>query len=195
VITTDAQISIYNAKYKYLFWRPSTAIIAGNYLQDPAWTSFWAAPQHPEYPSGHGGQVGSQQGVLDAFLGPRPPAPLPLSSPDALGVTRTYTHWKTITDDVINARVWEGVHFRTSDVTGSAKACAWPAGKWAASQRSACKETRCLDPREARIHRNPLLTGRVLSRMGLARQRWGCYKPKGSTVRWQAGICARGRLK
>jgi hypothetical protein len=65
VITTDAQISIYNAKYKYLFWRPYTAITTGDYLQDPTWTSFLAAPQHPEYPSGHGGQIGSQQGVLD----------------------------------------------------------------------------------------------------------------------------------
>jgi len=118
VITTDAQISIYNAKYKYLFWRPYTAITTGDYLQDPTWTSFWAAPQHPEYPSGHGGQIGSQQGVLDAFLGPRAPALIPLTSPDALGVTRTYADWKTITDDVINARVWEGVHFRTSDIKG-----------------------------------------------------------------------------
>jgi hypothetical protein len=118
VITTDAQISIYNAKYKYLFWRPYTAITTGNDLQDPSWTSFWAAPQHPEYPSGHGGQIGSQQGVLDAFIGPRAPAPIPLTSPDAPGVTRTYTEWNTISDDVINARVWEGVHFRTSHITG-----------------------------------------------------------------------------
>jgi hypothetical protein len=118
VITTDAQISIYNAKYKYLFWRPYTAITTGDYLQDPSWTSFWAAPQHPEYPSGHGGQIGSQQGVLDAFIGPRAPAPIPLTSPDAPGVTRTYTEWNAISDDVINARVWEGVHFRTSDITG-----------------------------------------------------------------------------
>jgi hypothetical protein len=118
VITTDAQISIYNAKYKYLFWRPFTAITTGDYLQDPSWTSFWVAPQHPEYPSGHGGQIGSQQGVLEAFLGPRAPAPIPLASPDAPSVTRTYTEWKTISEDVINARVWEGVHFRTSDITG-----------------------------------------------------------------------------
>jgi hypothetical protein len=118
VVTTDAQISIYNAKYKYLFWRPYTAITTGNYLQDPTWTSFWAAPQHPEYPSGHGGQIGSQQGVLDAFLGPNAPAPIPLTSVDAVGVTRSYTNWNTITRDVIDARVWEGVHFRTSDISG-----------------------------------------------------------------------------
>jgi hypothetical protein len=118
VITTDAQIATYNAKYKYLFWRPYTAITTGSYLQDPTWTSFWAAPQHPEYPSGHGGQIGSLQGVLDAFVGRRARAPIPLTSPDAPGVTRTYSDWSIITDDIINARVWEGVHLRTSDVTG-----------------------------------------------------------------------------
>ncbi|MBO0824844.1 MAG: phosphatase PAP2 family protein [Actinobacteria bacterium] len=118
VITTDAQIATYNAKYKYVFWRPYTAITTGSYLQDPTWTSFWVAPQHPEYPSGHGGQIGSQQGVLHAFVGQLAPAPIPLTSPDAPGVTRTYSDWKTISQDVINARVWEGVHFRTSDVTG-----------------------------------------------------------------------------
>jgi hypothetical protein len=118
VITTDAQIATYNAKYKYLFWRPYTAITTGGFLPDPSWTSFWAAPQHPEYPSGHGGQIGSQQGVLDAFVGRRARAPVPLTSPNAPGVTRTYTDWKTMTSDIINARVWEGVHFRTSDITG-----------------------------------------------------------------------------
>jgi hypothetical protein len=118
VITTDAQISIYNAKYKYLRWRPYTAITTGTLDQDPAWTSFWAAPQHPEYPSGHGGYAGASQAVLEAFLGPGTPAAIPLTSPDDPGVTRTYTDWETITDEVINARVWEGVHFRFSDVTG-----------------------------------------------------------------------------
>jgi len=132
VITTDAQIATYNAKYKYLFWRPYTAITTGSYLQDPAWTSFWVAPQHPEYPSGHGGQIGAQQGVLDVFVGPRAPAPVALTSPDAPGVTRTYTDWKTITGDVINARVWEGVHFRTSDITGvdlGLQVARWEAGQ------------------------------------------------------------------
>jgi hypothetical protein len=121
VITTDAQISIYNAKYKYLFWRPYTAITTGSFDQDPAWTSFWAAPQHPEYPSGHGGVAGSADAVLTAFLGPQSPAPIAITSPDAPGVTRTYTNWLTITEEVINARVWEGVHFRTSDITGAAQ--------------------------------------------------------------------------
>jgi hypothetical protein len=120
VITTDAQIAILNAKYKYLFWRPYTAITTGTIDQDPTWTSFQVAPQHPEYPSGHGGQIGSQQGVLEGLIGTTPPMPIALTSPTAPGVTRTYTDWATISNDVIDARVWEGVHYRTSDLVGVA---------------------------------------------------------------------------
>lgn len=132
VITTDAQIAIYNAKYKYLFWRPYTAITTGSINPDPTWTSFSVAPQHPEYPSGHGGQIGSQQAVLDALVGPATPAPIALTSPNDPGVTRTYTNWATITREVINARVWEGVHFRTSDVIGvnvGSKVARWELGQ------------------------------------------------------------------
>ena len=132
VITTDAQISIYNAKFRYLRWRPYTAITTGTLGTDPAWTSFWPAPQHPEYPSGHGGYAGASQGVLEAFLGRRAPAAIPLTSPDDPGVTRTYTDWQTVTDEVINARVWEGVHFRFSDTTGvrqGLRLARWEAGR------------------------------------------------------------------
>jgi hypothetical protein len=57
-----------------------------------------------------------------------------MTSPDAFGVTRTYTDWKTITDDVINARVWEGVHFRTSDIKGvdqGLRVARWEVGRLA----------------------------------------------------------------
>ena len=118
VITTDAQIAIHNAKYKYLFWRPFTAITAGSINQDPTWTSYQVAPQHPEYPSGHGGQIGSLQGVLEGLVGKRSPVPITLTSSTAPGVTRTYTDWATLTREVVDARVWEGVHYRTSDRVG-----------------------------------------------------------------------------
>ncbi|HET6939762.1 MAG TPA: vanadium-dependent haloperoxidase [Nocardioides sp.] len=119
VITTDAQIAIYNAKYRYVFWRPYTAITTGDIQQDSTWTSYQVAPQHPEYPSGHGGQIGSQQGVLEGLVGRRSPVPITLTSSTAPGVSRTYTDWATISREVIDARVWEGVHYRTSDVVGA----------------------------------------------------------------------------
>jgi hypothetical protein len=117
-ITTDAQIAIYNTKFKYAFWRPVTAIQDGSVDPDPSWTPQSVTPRYPEYTSGHGGYAGAAQQVLTAFLGPDAPAPIPLTSPNDPGVALTYSNWATITHDVINARVWEGVHFRFSDVIG-----------------------------------------------------------------------------
>lgn len=117
-ITTDAQIAIYNAKFGYAFWRPVTAIQDGTVQPGPSWLPLSVTPRYPEYPSGHGGYAGAAQQVLTAFLGPQAPVPIPLTSPNDPGVTRTYTDWSTITGEIIDARVWEGVHFRFSDVTG-----------------------------------------------------------------------------
>ncbi|HEV7527580.1 MAG TPA: vanadium-dependent haloperoxidase [Solirubrobacteraceae bacterium] len=119
VVTTDAQIAIYNAKYKYLFWRPVTAIRTGSIDPDPNWTPLFATPLHPEYPSGHGGYAGASEGVLTAFLGRRAPGPISATSPSDPGSTHSYRDWSSITQEVIDARVWEGIHFRTSDDTGA----------------------------------------------------------------------------
>ncbi len=62
--------------------------------------------------------MGAAQDVLTAFLGPVAPAPIALTSSNDPGVTRTYYNWSTITQEVVNARVWEGVHFRFSDDAG-----------------------------------------------------------------------------
>jgi hypothetical protein len=121
VVTTDAQIAIYNAKYEYVFWRPVTAIRNGSpgVTPDPTWTPLFATPLHPEYPSGHGGYAGAAQAVLTAFLGPRAPVPVSATSPTDPGSTHTFTNWAQISREVINARVWEGIHFRFSDDTGA----------------------------------------------------------------------------
>lgn len=132
VITTDAQIAVYHAKYTHEFWRPATAITTGAVAPDPSWTSFSVAPQHPEYPSGHGGQIGAQQAVLEALVGKHSPVAIALTSSAAPGVTRTYSDWASITQDVVDARVWEGVHFRTSDRVGvdvGVKLARWELGQ------------------------------------------------------------------
>jgi hypothetical protein len=119
VVTTDAQIAIYNAKYKYVFWRPVTAIRNGSVDPDPGWTPFFTTPRYPEYPSGHGGFAGAAQQVLTAFVGRNAPAPVAVTSPTDSGVTHTYTNWAQVTQEVVDARVWEGIHFRFSDDTGA----------------------------------------------------------------------------
>ena len=118
VVTTDAQIAIFNAKYKYVFWRPVTAIREGSVDPDPTWTPFFATPRHPEYPSGHGGYAGAAERVLKAFYGRRTPDPISVTSPTDPGVTHVYDDWRTITQENIDGRVWEGIHYRFSDTTG-----------------------------------------------------------------------------
>lgn len=118
-ITTDAQIATYNAKYRYLFWRPVTAIRTGSVAPDPSWTPLFATPRHPEYPSGHTTYAGAAQVVLSAFLGPRAPAPISVTSPTDPGSTHIFQDWSTITQENIDGRVWEGIHFRFSDNTGA----------------------------------------------------------------------------
>lgn len=118
VITTDAQIAIFEAKYKYVSWRPVTAIRTGSVDQNPSWTPFFATPRHPEYPSGHGGYAGAAQEVLTAFVGPGPADPVSATSATDPGVTHTWNRWSQITQENIDGRVWEGIHFRFSDLTG-----------------------------------------------------------------------------
>jgi hypothetical protein len=116
-ITVDAQIAIHEAKYAYVFWRPVTAIRTGDVDRDPAWTPFFNTPSHPEYPSGHAGYAGAAERVLEALIGPRPAAPFTITSGTAPGEPRTYADWSTLTEENVDGRVWEGVHFRFSDVT------------------------------------------------------------------------------
>jgi hypothetical protein len=118
-ITTDAQIAIYEAKYTYVFWRPVTAIRTGNVDPDPSWTPFTNTPRHPEYPSGHAGYAGAAEVALGVLAGPRPARPISVTSATAPGITETFTSWRAIAQQNVNARVWEGVHFRFSDEVGA----------------------------------------------------------------------------
>ena len=118
VITTDAQIAIYDAKFRYARWRPVTAIQAGTAGRDPGWLPVFPTPRHPEYPSGHCGYAAAAELALGAFLGPRAPQPAGATSPDAPGVTHIYRSWSQITDENVNARVWGGIHLRPSAETG-----------------------------------------------------------------------------
>jgi hypothetical protein len=117
-ITIDAQIAVYDAKYAYTFWRPVTAIRTGATDPDPSWTPLFATPRHPEYPSGHGGYAGAAQRVLEELAGPAPRAGVSATSTTAPGATRTYHDWASITQENVDARVWEGIHFRFSDIAG-----------------------------------------------------------------------------
>jgi hypothetical protein len=119
VVTVDAQIAIFEAKYVYTFWRPVTAIRTGSVDPDPSWTPLIATPRHPEYPSGHAGYAGAAEGVLTWLTGPSTPQPIDVTSSTAPGSVHTYTRWSQITQETIDGRVWEGVHYRFSDETAA----------------------------------------------------------------------------
>ena len=123
--TADASIAIFDAKYAYNFWRPVTAIrnadLDGNNAteRDPAWEPFIATPMHPEYPCAHCNAQGSAASVLEAFFGDAVPT-FTMTSTTAPGVTRKFSKLSDYVTEVVNARVYDGVHYRTSGEVGAA---------------------------------------------------------------------------
>ncbi|OSZ56187.1 phosphoesterase PA-phosphatase, partial [Streptomyces pharetrae CZA14] len=101
----------------YERWRPVTAIRTGSVDPDPEWTPLHNTPAHPDYPSGHTTYSGAAEAVLSTLAGPST-APFDLTSPTAPGVTRTYTTWKQLSDENVDARVLSGIHTRSADEAG-----------------------------------------------------------------------------
>lgn len=122
----DATIAVFDAKYTYNFWRPSTAIrnaeLDGNdgTEADAGWASFINTPMHPEYPSAHSILASAVGTVLEAELGGSPVPELSTTSLTAKGVTRRWSRIDDFIAEVSNARVYEGVHFRFSTEVGTA---------------------------------------------------------------------------
>jgi len=122
----DALIAVFDAKYHYHFWRPATAVRNGDIDGNPAterdagWTAFHDAPMHPEYPSGHAILAGALGAVLEAELaGSRTPL-LSTSSPSAKNAVRRWTSVGAFVQEVSDARIYAGIHFRTSVDVGTA---------------------------------------------------------------------------
>jgi hypothetical protein len=120
----DAMIAVFDAKYHYNFWRPTTAIRNGDMdgndatERDASWTPFIDAPMHPEYPSAHSILAAAVATVLKAEVGDGPIPLLTTTSPTAKGATRRWTNLDDFTHEVGNARIYEGIHYRTSTDVG-----------------------------------------------------------------------------
>jgi hypothetical protein len=118
VASVDNQLATYEAKYTYHRWRPVTAIRADAVDPDPDWTPVHTTPDTPDYPSAHCSYAGAAEGVLVALAGPTAAQPFTVTSGTLPGKPRTYTDWYGLSGEVLNARVWSGYHFRTSDDMG-----------------------------------------------------------------------------
>jgi hypothetical protein len=121
----DASVACWEAKYFYNYWRPQPAIARGDEdgneatAADPSWRPFIPTPPHPDYPSGHTVNSGAMAFVLTSFFGDEPGFVIEATSPQNAGFVR---HWRTFSDgvqEVIDARVYSGIHFRTADEVGA----------------------------------------------------------------------------
>lgn len=127
LVDSDTGIACWDAKYHYTFWRPVTAIqhadIDGNDLTtaDPSWTSLITTPNHPEYPAAHGCLTSSDAEVDAKLLDTHR---IEVDIPGAAGGLTTLTesrHYATVEQldrEIVNARVWAGLHFRDSGEAG-----------------------------------------------------------------------------
>ncbi len=116
----DALIAVFDAKYHYNFWRPTTAIrnaeIDGNDATEAeaGWAPLIDVPMHTEYPSGHGILAGAVAAVVQAEVGQGRTPELATTSPTAKGATRRYASLDEFTREIGNARIWGGLHYRTA---------------------------------------------------------------------------------
>jgi hypothetical protein len=127
LVDADAGIACWDSKYNYTFWRPVTAIqnadIDGNpaTTADPTWTPLLTTPNHPEYPAAHGCVTAADASVYSNLLGTNR-INLDIQGATGGGSTLTVTrHYATADDlrtEIVNARVWAGLHYRGSAEAG-----------------------------------------------------------------------------
>ena len=138
MIGADAQIAVMYAKYHYLFWRPVTAIDPesvkptgdpygepppgfsdGNPATDEetGWRPIATTPNHPEYPAAHGSITSAMAAVFREFLGTNR-FDLPVHGFASLDAVRTFRTPAEMRNEIIDARVWAGFHYRVSGVQG-----------------------------------------------------------------------------
>jgi VCPO second helical-bundle domain len=136
VVGADAQIAVMNAKYHYAFWRPVTAIDPtavsaadggrvpgfddGNAatVEQPAWRPLLLTPNHPEYPAAHGSLTSAMAEVFRDFLGTSR-IDLTLTSTTVPAMPTRYFEWvNDLRTEIVNARLWGGLHYRGSSLAG-----------------------------------------------------------------------------
>lgn len=113
----DAIGTAWNAKLRYMWWRPINAIREDHddgdplTVADPTWNSLLPAPPYPEWPSGLCSVIGAMTASLQHLTGG-----LDLTMGTTAQGYRTWTSKAALDESAIEARIWSGIHFRTSDV-------------------------------------------------------------------------------
>ncbi len=121
---SDAAVATFDTKYHYRFWRPETAIRAGDTDGNPKtepdapFAPLIATPCFPSYPSAHATLSNAAREVIKRIFGGGPQS-ITVSSPAVPGVTLHYNKLKQVTTDVDDARVYGGIHFRFDQDAGA----------------------------------------------------------------------------
>jgi hypothetical protein len=121
---SDSLVASFFNKYHYNFWRPETAIRAGDTDgnrktdPDPTYLPFIVTPCFPSYPSNHGSAANAGATVLRRLYGEAGHS-MTLSNPAVPNIVLQYTSFKQITDDISDARVYGGIHYRIDQVAGA----------------------------------------------------------------------------
>ena len=123
LVAADAAIACWDSKYHYLFWRPYTAIrnadLDGNPATepDPTWQPLFTPP-YPDHPSGHLCLSSSSLHALQAFFG-TDEVSFYVTSLRFPGEQRYFERFSEAISELIEARIWAGLHFRTADLQGA----------------------------------------------------------------------------
>jgi hypothetical protein len=119
---SDSLVASFFNKYYYNFWRPETAIHGGDTDgnlktdPDPSYAPFIVTPCFPSYPSNHGSAANGAAAVVSRIYGEAGHV-IRLRNPAVPNIVR-YTSFDQITEDIDDARVYGGIHFRTDQVAG-----------------------------------------------------------------------------
>ena len=123
IAAVDAFIAVFDGKYSHNLWRPVTAIRNADQTSNPAtpreasWLPLGTTPMHPEYPCAHCIVASAVSTVLQNVVG-NEVGEITLVSPTAPGVTRKWTRLQEYSDEVSNARIYAGFHYRFSTEVG-----------------------------------------------------------------------------
>jgi hypothetical protein len=120
----DASIAAYETKYHYGFWRPQAAIREGDTdgnertIADPNWSPLITTPSFPSYASAHATLSAAARRVLEKSLG-KGGHEVTLTNTNFPGIVLEYSAWHEITDDIDDARIYGGIHFRFEQEAGA----------------------------------------------------------------------------
>ena len=112
----DSIGTAWNAKLRYMWWRPIDAIRESHddgdplTIADPTWEPLLANPPYPDWPSGLCSVIGAMTTSLQRLTGG-----VDITMGTATVAPRTWTSKATLDQTAVDARVWSGIHFRTAD--------------------------------------------------------------------------------